>query len=291
MAAPSFLQSKGQRRNADDEGIMETDDILLHYARVYASRFEWTGGPRHMPVDFMEKALFFTGGVGPIKQFRENQLAAADPYLRGIYNEPVSWLPVAPAGCIVPGDYLKQHQNDKDPMLWLETVPAMDLSPLCSMIASAFRTLNDNLVAIRQPVVLQGTYGAEINLKEADCLVSGKKTKVLTLDRNAVNAGVLDLGGTDHTQNTIATINALDCEILARMGIKSAGTEKASGVTTEETISINQQLAIINRRDLEVRRRWLENPLIRERFPDLQVRLAPELEVSDDGQDTDGTEA
>ena len=94
-----------------------------------------------------------------------------------------------------------------------------------------------------------------------------------------MQASVLDLGGKDHTQNLISTINALDCEILARMGIKSAGTEKASGVTSEETLSITQELQLINQYDYELRKKWTELPQIRERFPDLEVVPAPGLQV------------
>ena len=94
-----------------------------------------------------------------------------------------------------------------------------------------------------------------------------------------MQASVLDLGGKDHTQNLISTINALDCEILARMGIKSAGTEKASGVTSEETLSITQELQLINQYDYELRKKWTELPQIRERFPDIEVIPAPGLQV------------
>ena len=89
----------------------------------------------------------------------------------------------------------------------------------------------------------------------------------------------MDLGGKDHTQNLISTINALDCEILARMGIKSAGTEKASGVTSEETLSITQELQLINQQDYELRKRWSELPQIKKRFPKLEVMPAPGLQV------------
>ena len=73
------------------------------------------------------------------------------------------------------------------------------------------------------------------------------------------------------------------------MGIKSAGTEKASGVTTEETVSITQELSLQNRADLMLRQEWIEK--VRDRFPDLSFRLAPELEVSDAGSGDTGPSA
>ena len=105
-----------------------------------------------------------------------------------------------------------------------------------------------------------------------------------------MQASVLDLGGKDHTQNLISTANAIDCEILCRMGIKSAGTEKASGVTTEETVSITQELQLINQADYERRKEWAELPQIKKYFPELEVLPAPGLTVMEyaaGGRDTD----
>lgn len=126
----------------------------------------------------------------------------------------------------------------------------------------------------------------EINVVDTGDKLRAGDLQLFTLDRTSMNAKVLDLGGKDHTQNLISTINALDCEILARMGIKSAGTEKASGVTTEETVSITQELSLQNRADLMLRQEWIEK--VRDRFPDLSFRLAPELEVSDAGSGDTG---
>ena len=89
---PSFLNTKAQRREGD--GLILPEDLLLHYAEVYASRFQWKGAPKDMPLGFIEKALFFTGGIAPVKAFGEEQLIAAIPVLLGIYAQPVTWEPV-----------------------------------------------------------------------------------------------------------------------------------------------------------------------------------------------------
>ena len=142
-----------------------------------------------------------------------------------------------------------------------------------------------------QPIAIQGVTGGEINIKEAEHTLLGRKLVVPTLDKTAMQASVIDLGGKDHTQNLISTINALDCEILARMGIKSAGTEKASGVTSEETLSITQELQLINKFDYDLRVKWCDLPQIRERFPDLKVTPSPSLGlITDDGYTAEGAQ-
>ena len=135
--------------------------------------------------------------------------------------------------------------------------------------------MRSNIRAMSQPIVVQGTVGAELNAKECAEAVDGIRPTIFTLDRNSAEAKVLDLGARDHTESIIKIINDLDCEILARMGIKSAGTEKASGVTVEETLSIAQELRLRLERDLEDRRRFCA--AVQDRLPGLRVVPAPGL--------------
>ena len=273
---PSFLTSKGERRAT--EGLILPEDLLLHYAEIYASRFQWRGTPRDMPQGFIEKALFFTGGIGPVKAFGESQLVAAYPVLLGIYAQPVTWEPVPAGGSIIPPEIFKQRKQDKEPMMFC--LPMADqIYELCAILARIYNCLNQTLVSMQQPVVLQGAVGGEINIKETSNDLRLGKLLIPTLDKTGMQASVLDLGGKDHTQNLVSTANAIDCEILCRFGIKSAGTEKASGVTTEETVSITQELQLINQQDYELRKKWAALPQIRKYFPELAVDPAPGLTV------------
>ena len=161
---------------------------------------------------------------------------------------------------------------------------AEQIRELCVLMADAYNCMKQSLFSMSQPVALQGMTGGEVNVMESKDVLLGRKLLVPTLDKTGIQASVIDLGGKDHTQNLISTINALDCEILARMGIKSAGTEKASGVTSEETLSITQELQLVNRFDYDLREKWCELPQIRERFPELKVAPSPALGlILDDG--------
>ena len=283
---PSFILTKAERREGD--GLVLPEDLILHYAEIYASRFQWKGVPRDMPLGFIERALFSVGGIAPVRAFGEDQLIAAYPILLGIYAQPVTWEPVPAGGSIIPANLMREYKQDKAPML--HTLPMMEqIRELCSLMADAYNCLRQTITGMKQPVILQGAVGGELNIKDTGNDLRLGKLMIPTLDKTGMQASVLDLGGKDHTQNLISTINALDCEILARMGIKSAGTEKASGVTSEETLSITQELQLINQYDYELRKKWSELPQIRERFPDLEVVPAPGLNVMeyDGGGNTD----
>lgn len=281
---PSFLLTKRERR--EYEGLVVADDLLLHYAEVYASRFQWRGTPQDMPIGFAEKALFWTGGIGPVKAFGDWQLIAGAPSLYGIYGQPIEWMPVPAGGAMLREDILRTHRQSKDPLMF-ELPMSLQIGDLCEAMAKCYNCLNSTIVSMQQPVVLQGAVGGEINIVESENNLRLGKLFIPTLDKTSMQAQALDLGGKDHTQNLIATINALDCEILARMGIKSAGTEKASGVTTEETLSISQELQLVNQQDYEIRKKWLALPEIKEKFPGLEIIPAPGLSLVEYESDTD----
>ena len=284
---PSFLLSKGERRDLD--GLILPEDILIHYSEVYASRFVWEGTPKDMPQGFIEKALFWTGGIAPVRAFGEEQLIASYPVMLGIYAQPISWEPIPAGGSIIPPNLMREYKQSRDPMMFCLPM-AEQIRELCTLMADAYNCMKQTLFSMSQPVVVQGVVGGEVNIYETEKTLQGRRLTVPTLDKTSMQASVLDLGGKDHTQNLISTINALDCEILARMGIKSAGTEKASGITSEETLSITQELQLINKFDYDLRMKWCDLPQIRERFPELKVSPAPALGLMLDGYTGEGTQ-
>lgn len=265
---PLSVLTKAQRNSMD---LIDTDALLAHYEDVFASRFRWTGGPEGMPEDWPERMIWRHGLLGEADAFGGPQLAGGNVGLRGIYGQPLNWFPVVD-GTTIPDGWLQAHEG---PTLWLHFIPRMEAEPLCMLMGQAWRCMRSNILAMSQPVIVQGTIGAELNVKEADEAINGIIPTVLTLERGGVDAKALDLGATDHTESLIKVINDIDCEILARMGIKSAGTEKASGVSPEETLSIGQELRLRLERDLEARRRFCE--AISDRMPGLRCEPAPGL--------------
>lgn len=279
---PPWRLTASQRKNAEPESVT-ADDLLAHYAERYAAKVIIKGGPEDMPPGFLMKALFWDGAVAPIKVFGEDHITPASPVLRGMYGQPLTWLPAPVPDTVLPPDAMREHKSKDEPVLWFDFPMADELRPLCESMARTFRCLDQTVQAMQQPVILQGVVGGEINAVQMG--KSLEAMKIYTLDRAASSANTLDLGGHDYTQNLIATINALDCECLARMGIKSPGTEKASGVTVEETVSVTQELDLINRAEITRIKAWVEK--VRDRFPGLEAELSPEVAINEYSSDTD----
>lgn len=266
---PLSVLSKGERNAL--ELLIDTDVLLRHYEDVFSARFRWLGGPEGMPIDWPERMIFRFGLLGAAEAFGSMQLAGGSVGLRGIYGQPLDWFPKC-EGASIPDGWLQAHGG---PTLHLPNVPQDGIEPLCELMADAWRCMKTNIVGMSQPVIVQGTIGSELSVKECGQAVDGYKPRIFTLDRTSVDAKALDLGAKDHTESLIKTISDIDCEILTRFGIRSAGTEKASGVSPEETLSIAQELRLRLERDLEIRRRFCEE--VQDALPGLRVEPAPGL--------------
>ena len=265
---PLSILTKGQRNSLE---LLDTDALLFHYEDVYASRFRWLGGPEGMDPSWPERMLFRFGLLGSAEAFGSPQLAGGSVGLHGIYGQPLTWFPKC-EGVQIPEGWLQPHEG---PTVHIPFIPRDECEPLCELMSKAWHAMRNNINGMSQPVIVQGTIGSELNVKEAAQAIDGMRPFIFTLDRTAADAKAIDLGAKDHTESLIKVINDIDCEILARFGIRSAGTEKASGVTAEETLSIAQELRLRLERDLESRRRFCDQ--VQDILPGLRVEPAPGL--------------
>ena len=265
---PLSILTKGQRNSLD---LLDTDALLFHYEDVYASRFRWLGGPEGMDPSWPERMLFRFGLLGSAEAFGSPQLAGGSVGLHGIYGQPLTWFPKC-EGVQIPEGWLQPHEG---PTVHIPFIPRDECEPLCELMSKAWHAMRNNINGMSQPVIVQGTIGSELNVKEASQAIDGMRPFIFTLDRAGPEAKAMDLGAKDHTESLIKVINDIDCEILARFGIRSAGTEKASGVTAEETLSIAQELRLRLERDLESRRRFCDQ--VQGILPGLRVEPAPGL--------------
>lgn len=224
-----------------------------------------------MDPSWPERMIYRYGLLGVAEAFGEQQLAGGSIGLRGIYEQPLNWFPKCD-GTSIPEGWTKAHEG---PTVYVPFVPRSETEPLCQIMAEAWRTMRQNVKGMAQPIVIQGTVGSELNVKECSDAIDGFRPMIFTLDKTAVSPTAIDLGAKDHTESIIKVINDIDCEILARFGIRSAGTEKASGVSPEETLSIAQELRLRLERDLEIRRRFCEK--VQDVLPGLRVEAVPGL--------------
>lgn len=259
---PSFLLSKGQRKG-EALTYSTTEDMLAHYADIYASRFTWDGGPENIPVGWIERSLFWAGCIGAKEVGGVGMVLPASPIRRDIYGYPLTWVPTFMMGTTANVGLFDESDG---PALFLGfDSMSHELEPYCRTIVQCLKSLRTNVTAMRTPVIIKGVPGVELqgqvskaNMAEGELFIPG-------IDGTAAAmADVLDLRVTDNTQALVNTIRAMDAECLTHMAIMNAGVGRESGVTSLETGSISQLLTLIMKEEERVRESWRDR--VNDRF-------------------------
>lgn len=271
---PMFLRTKGERNR--DTGV-ETDDLIERYISAFTGRFVWDGMPEGCPDDFIERQLFFYGGVsvkkvkglGPV-------VMASSPTSLTLYNTPAGWMPNGIFGSegtdSVSRDIWKESRN---PVLW-DGIPMCDrIAPYLEIQRKAMNALSVNLIGLTNPVVIETAPGAELKGKIIRNNLGAGDVYLPVIDKGTIGASVLDLKANDHTANLLGVIHDADGEILDMMHIRSS-LEKASGISVEEASASVQQVSQGLLADLRKRQSWCDK--INEKLGlSLTVRLADDL--------------
>lgn len=254
--APSFLNSKAQRGKADREDVQH---ILSRYADIFAGLITFDGDlPERMPEGFIMSALFWDGGV----QFRNIKglgfsVVPVKSSELDIYGQPVRAIPVIEH--MAPGVAGIDLFTPSDaPCLWLGESIADKLRPYARIMGDAIKSLRQNLIALRQPVVIQGTQGGEVGALLLGDEIEEGESMVYRINGAGGQVSVMSLGGEDHTQNLIGVINAMDSQCLSLMGVKGSGADKASGISATETEYVAQQCGMLVYQLYERISQWLE---------------------------------
>ena len=229
MPKPTFIIGKGAGK-----GQIETTPLEQHYRRVFRGLIKWDGLPEKCPTNFPQDCLFYTGGIGckRMKGFGP-VLAGVKPTTLTVYATPYDWIP-QPIGMAMDlnADFF---QPTNDPCCWIGTSVSELIRPYLDIMERTIKTLNQNLIALQQPIMLKGIPGAELPAMVFQNELLDTKS-VIPSTGAGFNAEILDLKAQDHTQNLVSTIDWCDARILEVM-MSSNGVEKASGITTLETVS------------------------------------------------------
>lgn len=264
---PTFLNTKAQRNAGYDEF-----DMLPRYIDAFKSRFVWEGLPEDCPPDFIEECLFFADGVG-IKKLRgvgPAVFAAAPSSVLDIYAHPTEWLPVDVLG----GTSLDAniYKPSKEPVLWSPPAFIEKIRPYLEIMRKAVNALNQNMVGMMQPVVIEADIGAELNTSMIKSKLSDGEIFVPILGRKTVPAQVLDMNVQDFTHSLLGVIHDMDSQILGVMGYRTAN-EKASGVSDLEAGVAESLIRSKVDTDLRIRQRWADE--VNAKFGmSLSVRIA-----------------
>lgn len=253
-AKPLFLTTKGQR--SEQDGGLDLWHLEDHYRDVHAGRYKWRGGPADMPPTFIEDSLFYSSGIGAKRTKGFGAVVTpCEPSTITLYGQPYTWLPSPLHGTtkIMDSDFFSESDG---PCLWLKHSMISLIQPYLDIMSNALMTLNTNIDGLNQPIVIKGVPGAELgSMVWEDKLRS--KSRYIPATSAGVSMEVLDLKAQDHTQNLISVIDWCDARILETMA-SSNGVEKASGITTMETVSGVQSVMQDLQVGLEMRRAWAD---------------------------------
>lgn len=249
MERPTFLTTKGERKRS----VYQYDPVE-RYKQIAKGIYTWENLPEDVPEGYIEECIFNYGaasaknvdGIGICVM-----AAAARTY--NIYGEPLTWLPT---GISMIPKTLNIMQESDNPVLFFGTPIIRRIEIFAGIMKSALISLQQNVIALRQPIALDGAIG---NSAEA-CILSNELEEgemyIPVIDGERLGVKVIDLQSRDYTQTLIATYNAMDNEILTILGVKNTGTEKKSGITPEETLSITQELTLTSDIGLKIRKNW-----------------------------------
>ena len=249
---PDFINTASQRKQEDSDVLPA---VREHYRRLYSSRFVYYGFPDDMPEGWPDECLFDVGGVGVKDSGIGRVVLSAVPVLRNVYGKPLSWVPseVYATGRGLPWNLMEESDS---PALWVGGRFAGMIEHWLEVISTAMKTLHVNIAAMTTPVAVAGCSGLELNAYANIRDLKDGKIYIPTTTDAAAGISVIDLKVTDHTQALVNTIRAADAHILTMMGVLNAGTGRESGVTSEETGSISQELSMVMRHDLAQREDW-----------------------------------
>ena len=256
MARPTFIMSKGERNAAQGH---ETDELIERYVRIFASRFTWKGLPEGCPADFIERQIFFCGGVSA-KEVRGLGICVmgAAPSTLTIYGTPARWLPTGIVGTLNTTSTSASLWKESDaPALWDGEPMADRIAPYLELQRKALNALGCNLVGLTNPVMIECVPGSELNGKIIKNNLGAGDVFIPIIDRSTLEANVLDLKATDHTANLLGVIHDTDNTMLDMMFV-TASMEKASGISVEEATASDEQNTIGMSLELRKRKEWCD---------------------------------
>jgi len=256
MAKPTFINTAAQRKAGEGH---QCDDLLERYVRLFASRFTWKNLPDDCPPDYLERALFFAGGISAkkVKGLGICVMGAA-PSALTIYGTPARWLPVdivgSPTSTMVSESLWTDSNN---PVLWDYEPMINRIMPYLELQRKALNALGCNLIGLTNPVIIETVPGAELNGKVIKNNLGAGDVFIPVIDKanGALSANVLDMKATDHTANLTGVIHDTDNTIMDMFFIR-ASMEKASGISVEESTASDEQNEIGLAIELDRREKW-----------------------------------
>lgn len=251
---PTFITTKAERNALND--AIDTDMVEERYRQLCCGRYEWSGLPDDVPQDFIETCLFYYGqcsarmvpGFGIC-------IFASTTQDQDIYGRPHRWLPAGIKGIQqVPSMYT----SSTNPVLYQGRPTIEIIHHWLELQKQAIRSLNQNLVAMSQPVLIEGLAGgSDLNGKMLAIDFKSGRTFLPVVEKSVSGMGVevLDLHANDYTSNLYATIRNMHDEICDQIAVMN-GNVKTSGTNPIEQLADSQSVNMNMDKGLQLRKDW-----------------------------------
>lgn len=254
---PYSYTTKGDRNEMID--ALDTTHIEDRFIDIFKSiyTYDFNGDLADMPDGFVEECLYWFGGFGIKDTATFGRVGmSATPVAKSIYGQPLTWQPSVTNGTQYAPELMKESDA---PALYFPCSLHDKIDPYLQVMKQSLQVLSVNVFALSQPVGLAGTSnGLNVgSLLLKNDIANGSKI-IPVIDKNALGIEVIDFKATDYTQALIGVMRAMYDEILTIGGVRNQGTEKASGITSEETLSVTQSLNLVIMQGLKIRQQWLD---------------------------------
>lgn len=241
-----------------DEGTLS---LINEYRQSVADMYLWEVPEElDVPDGYIEDCLFWTGTVGIAPVGKSYVLVPGVGEQIDIYGQYKKWMPVPLNGGT---EVLRNRTLNrvKYPILQLPLTPAEAISEYAKVQYSAIISAGQNVIAMRQPVLVKGQVG-KIGIKYAVDMISGGKTyvPVVTDGESGINREieVLDLKASNFLDPLTNIIDATDGWISGVLGIDSNATQKTSGVSVAEVSAMDSRITARREGGLRMRQRWCD---------------------------------
>ena len=257
---PACINPRAVRKAlaAIDEGTLT---LINEYRQSLADMYIWEVPEElDVPPGYIEDCLFWTGTVGIMPVGGSYALVPGVGEKIDIYGQYKRWMPTPlNGGTEIPLN--RKLDRVKYPILQLPLIPAEAISEYAKVQYSAIISAGQNVVAMRQPILIKGQVG-KIGIKYAVDMISGGKTyvPVVTDGEGGINREieVLDLKASNFLDPLTGIIDATDGWISGILGIDSNATQKASGVSIAEVSAMDSRITARREGGLRVRQEWCE---------------------------------
>ena len=278
MTRPYCINTRSDReRQQRTLGALDIDsqEIIAEYGHAYCELYEWDVPEElNVPPTWIEECIYWTGTIGLGESKKGIPcFIAGNAEKRDIYGNAITWLPARNRSTNQPFNDLKaKFKGDTNPLLRMPYIPAYIVSEYAKIQYSAMLSMGQNTVAMRQPFVFRGQSGS-IGVTLATNAIEKGLTwmPVVSEDGGGQEIEVLDLGATNFLDPLTGAVDATDGWICQLLGVDAVGTQKASGITTEEASSGDKRIKARRENGLKLRQSFCDK--ISVAHPDLHVAV------------------